>query len=133
MTIKAIKQSFLQLSLVLAVFLTGPVMAAGESEPFSLERFEALQDQGAKILVDIGASWCPDCQKQQVVLGEYQEAYPDSGLHILRVDFDDQKEWVTHFRAPRQSTLILFNGEEQVWFSVAETRKEKIYEALNSI
>ncbi|MEX2367778.1 MAG: thioredoxin family protein [Pseudohongiellaceae bacterium] len=116
----------------LAAILSTSSMAV-EFEPFTQERFEALQEQGEKILIDISASWCPDCQKQQVVLTEYQEQYPDSNIHILKVDFDDQKEWVTHFRAPRQSTLILFSGEERVWFSVAETRQQQIFEALNSI
>jgi thioredoxin 1 len=66
-------------------------------------------------------------------LEEYQAAYPDSGLHIMRIDFDTQKEWVTHFRAPRQATLILFDGEERTWFSVAESRRNVIFEALNAV
>jgi thiol-disulfide isomerase/thioredoxin len=122
-------------AVVLAALALGISVAAQavESEPFTQARFEQLQAEGAKILIDIGASWCPDCAKQQVVLTEYQAENPDSGIHILAVDFDTQKEWVTHFRAPRQSTLILFNGTEQVWFSVAETRKEQIFTALDSI
>jgi hypothetical protein len=46
------------------------------------------------------------------------------------VDYDEQKEWVTHFRAPRQSTLLLYKGKEQLWFSVAETNKSKIFTQL---
>lgn len=51
----------------------------------------------------------------------------------MRIDFDTQKEWVTHFRAPRQATLILFDGEERTWFSVAESRRNVIFEALNAV
>ena len=112
---------------------TSVTALAVENEPFTQERFEQLQAAGAKILVDISAPWCPDCKKQQAVLTDYQAQNPDSGLHILVVDFDTQKEWVTHFKAPRQSTLILFSGAEQVWFSVAETRQEEIFTALDSI
>lgn len=129
---QTIRTSLSAVFLLVSMLLSSAALAL-DSEPFTKERFDALQAQGARILVDIGASWCPDCQKQQVILGEYQEQYPDSGIHILAVDFDEQKEWVTYFKAPRQSTLILFDGEERVWFSVAETRKEKIFEALNSI
>jgi thioredoxin 1 len=120
------------LFLLIALVSAGSVTAL-DYEPFTQERFVQLQDSGANILVDIGASWCPDCQKQKAALGKYQELNPESGLHILMVDFDTQKEWVTHFRAPRQSTLILFSGTEQVWFSVAETREDQIFAALNSL
>lgn len=102
-----------------------------DAEPFTKERFDALQAQGTPTLVDVYASWCPTCAKQRKVLEAYQAQNPDSGLVILEVDFDDQKQWVKHFKAPRQSTLLLFHNGEQLWFSVAETREEKIFAALN--
>jgi thioredoxin 1 len=33
---------------------------------------------------------------------------------------------VRQFRAPRQSTLLLYRGNKQHWFAVAETRLEVI-------
>lgn len=101
------------------------------SEPFSQARFEALQKQGALVLIDVAADWCPTCAKQAKVVQGYREAKPDVPLHVLRVDFDDQKEWVRHFKAPRQSTLLLYRGGEQVWFSVAETDPAVISGAID--
>lgn len=37
---------------------------------------------------------------------------------------------MTHFRAPQQSTLILFSGDERAWFAVAETRRDEIFHQL---
>ncbi len=102
-----------------------------DAESFTKERFDALQAEGAPVLVDVYATWCHTCAKQRKVLEQYQTENPDSKRVILEVDFDDQKEWVTHFKAPRQSTLVLFSKGEQVWFSVAETREAKIFDALN--
>lgn len=119
------------LFLATMVLLSAKALAL-ESEPFTEARFKALQAQDQPILIDISATWCPTCKRQKAILREYQEENPGNGLHILNVDFDNQKEWVTYFKAPRQSTLILYSGKEQVWFSVAETRKEKIVEALNA-
>lgn len=104
-----------------------------EAEPFTKARFDALQAQGAPILVDVFAPWCPTCAKQREVFATYQRENPDTKLVILEVHFDDQKEWVKYFKAPRQSTLVLFDGAERVWFSVAETRKEKIYSAFEEL
>ncbi len=104
---------------------------AHTKEAFTHERFEELQAQDALILVDIFADWCPDCAIQQTVLEAYRERRPDVALHTLVVDFDTEKDVVTYFRAPRQSTLILYRGTERLWFSVAETREEMIFQALN--
>lgn len=104
--------------------------SAHVKEDFTEARFKALQQQGALILVDVWASWCPTCAKQQDVLTKFRADHPGVPLHTLTVNFDTQKEWVKFFRAPRQSTMILFRGTEQLWFAVAETRSAKINEQL---
>jgi thiol-disulfide isomerase/thioredoxin len=109
----------------------GAALVAASTETFDEARFKALQAEGALVLVDVHASWCPTCAKQQQVLDDYEAARPAVKLHRLLVDFDSAKPWVIHFKAPRQSTLILFRGEQQQWFSVAETRPEVIFEALD--
>ncbi len=72
------------------------------------------------------------CARQQEILARYRDANPDVPLHTLVIDFDDQKEYVRQFDAPRQSTLILYQGEERLWFSVAELRDEVIFAALDA-
>lgn len=102
-----------------------------DKEPFTQARFESLQEQGEVILVDVYASWCPTCAKQQEVLKTYQEKNPKKSFHVLVVDFDKDKDIVRQFRAPRQSTLLLYKGKEQFWFSVAETRADIIAAELD--
>ena len=102
-----------------------------DKEPFSPERFAALQAENQLVLVDIYATWCPTCAQQREILKAYRAEHPDVALHILEVNFDDDKASVKRFRAPRQSTLLLYRGEEQLWFSVAETRQEAIFAAIN--
>jgi thiol-disulfide isomerase/thioredoxin len=119
-------------ALMLLAFSIAPASADDlKKETFSPERFAALQAAGELVLVDIFATWCPVCAEQQKVLSAYVDAHPDVRLHVLEVDFDRHKDWVRQFRAPRQSTLILFRGKEQRWYSVAETKRETIFAALN--
>ena len=99
-------------------------------EPFTAARFEALQADNALILVDVAATWCPTCKAQKAVIDAFRQQHPEIGLHVLTVDFDTQKEWVKHFKAPRQSTLLVYKGTEQRWFAVAETREDTITTAL---
>ncbi len=117
---------------LLAAFLAALATSgqALEAEPFSQHRFEQLQAEDALILIDIWATWCPTCRRQREILARFQSEHPEVELHILEVDFDRDKEVVRQFRAPRQSTLLLFRGEQQVWYGVAETRREVIYDTI---
>jgi thioredoxin 1 len=115
----------------LALILSGGGLFAQQKEPFTPERFAELQQQDALILIDVYADWCPTCAQQQRILAAFQSEHADVPLHILEVDFDRQKQYVTRFSAPRQSTLILYRGTERVWFSVAETRSEVVFAELN--
>ncbi len=102
-----------------------------EKEPFSQERFESLKADGELVLVDVFADWCSTCAKQQEILKSYVEEHPDVDLNILEVNYDKDKAVVRQLRAPRQSTLLLYAGEEQYWYSVAETDREVIFNTLN--
>jgi len=137
--------SSLALAAIMALGLSGPALAnpveattapptastqQAAAEPFTAARFAALQADNALILVDVAATWCPTCKAQKAVIDAFRQQHPELGLHVLTVDFDTQKEWVKHFKAPRQSTLLVYKGSEQRWFAVAETREDVITAAL---
>jgi thioredoxin 1 len=111
--------------------LAAPYSGALEKEPYSAERLSELQSEGALVLVDVFAEWCPTCALQQQVLEKYVALHPEVDLRVLVVDFDNDRTSVRALRAPRQSTLLLFKGEQQYWFSVAETREDVIFAAIN--
>ena len=126
----------------LIVFFFSPLLLAMEDSavpdkllkrPFVKSVFDQLQASGQPVLVDVYASWCPTCERQQWVLQDYFKKYPDSKLTVMVVDFDNDKQWVSFFKAPRQSSLLLFDSGERVWFSLAETRKRIIFDALSSV
>jgi thiol-disulfide isomerase/thioredoxin len=118
-------------SLMSALLLSLSLVAqAFAGEAFTQERFDSLQADGKTVLVDVAADWCPTCKKQETIIKAWLSNNPDKELHVLRVDFDTQKDLVTHFRAPRQSTLLLYKNNQQLWFSVAETRDEVITAAI---
>lgn len=125
-----------RVGLLVALLIPIAVMASASEAPtkperFELERFQELQEANALVLIDVAASWCPTCARQKTLVARYRAEHPDVPLHVLRVDYDYQKKWVQHFKAPRQSTLILYKGAEQVWFSVAETREEILFRAFD--
>lgn len=125
------KSLFYVVTVTVFIILSSSVQSAVIQEHFTETRYTELRKSGAVFLVDVYATWCPVCAKQQQILADYGKNNPAQNLIVLVVDFDNDKAWVRHFRAPRQSTLILYAGEEQLWFSVAETNYDVIAGELN--
>jgi thiol-disulfide isomerase/thioredoxin len=117
--------------LVLALLCTFGRAHAFEKQPYSEQLFLALAQTDEVVLVDVYAPWCPTCKKQQKAIGDYIEKNPDKPIHVLVVDFDNDKATVRKLRAPRQSTLLIFKNGRQFWYSVAETRAHVIAAELD--
>ncbi len=122
-----------KLAVASALVFTSLWAHALEKESFTEARYDELRNGGDVFLIDVYASWCSTCAAQQEILKTYQDNNPDQPLTVLEVDFDDDKKWVRHFRAPRQSTLILYRGDDQLWFSVGETRHDVIADQLDRV
>jgi len=118
----------------LVVLLSALVMSFSvfAKAPFTEAAFKEAQANNDVILIDVFATWCPTCRRQSMILADYFHKNSASKVKVLVVDFDEQKDWVIYFKAPRQSTLILYKGEKQLWFSVAETKADAITQQLTN-
>ncbi len=114
----------------IALYL-GAGAVSREAERFTPERFAALQAEEALVLVEIHATWCVTCRRQREIVRRYRELHPEVDLVLLSIDFDTQKPAVEALGAKYQSTLVLYRGRERLWYSVAETREQVIFAALN--
>lgn len=121
-----------KLLLTMASLISLNIMA-GEITNFTEDKFNQLQSDNAPILIDVKASWCPTCKKQEGVIEEYFEENPDSNITVLKVDYDDQKKWVKYFKAPRQSTLVSYIGKEKIETTIAKKKKKDIFSQMKKI
>lgn len=108
----------------------GAAAAEPEGDAFTSERFRSLQQQGGLVLVRVAARECDVCAEQTKVVERYRKEHPEVPLQVLRVDFEAQKDWVSHFGAPRSGVLVLYRGFEKVWSSVEEPDASAIPAAL---
>jgi thioredoxin 1 len=108
------------------------VAAAVERKTFDPASFQAAQQRGARILVDISATWCPTCKAQKPIIDSLAEQPNNSDLVIFSVDFDSQKPVVREFGARSQSTLIAFRGKTETARSVGDTDPASIAALVQS-
>jgi thioredoxin len=104
---------------------------ATETKPFTPDAFAAAQKAGKPIFVDVHASWCPICAKQEPILSELTADPKFKNLVFFVVDFDSQKDAVRFFGVRMQSTLIAFKGEHETGRSVGDTDRSAIATLLN--
>ncbi len=97
---------------------------------FTEEAFDQLQLADKSILIDVHATWCGTCKMQSTVIKEYFASHPNSEINVLKVDYDTQTQWVKYFKAPRQSTLVLYKGEQELDRVIAQTNQDKLFSFL---
>lgn len=124
--------AFLAVAAFVVAAVNTPASAAERAVPFTTEAFKAAQAANEPILVDVWASWCPTCKRQGAVLDALLKQEKFSDLVVFRVDYDKQKDIVREFRAPRQSTLIVFKGKTETGRAIAITAENEIEALLES-
>ncbi len=110
----------------LALLLALPFAHAATQQPFDTKAFQAAQESGKPVLVEIHADWCPTCKAQLPILNKLANEAGFANITRFRVDFDAQKDAVKRFGTKMQSTLVLFKGKTEVARSVGETDEARI-------
>ena len=78
------------LTALLATWAAGSVASAVDRKSYDTASFKAAQQSGARILVDISATWCPTCKAQKPIIDGLAEQPVNTDLVIFEVDFDSQ-------------------------------------------
>lgn len=113
--------------------LASPMAHAGvEWTAFSSRAFSEAQAAGRTIIVDVHADWCPTCKAQQPILDELRAEPALGDAVFMKVDFDREKDFLRAHRIARQSTILVFRGEQEAARSVAETNRERLRETVLS-
>jgi thiol-disulfide isomerase/thioredoxin len=106
-----------------AMLLLLPVDAFAR-QPFDAKAFEQAQAAGKTILIDVYASWCPVCKKQQPTVARLEKEKP--GLIVYEVNFDNDKSVLRKFGVQSQATLIVFKGTKEMGRSTGESDPARI-------
>ena len=120
------KQFLLAIVALVGLAAAGSAAHAATEAAFEPAAFAAAQAAGKPILVDVWASWCPTCARQQPILKSLAADPTYADLIIFRVDFDKQKDAVRALGARTQSTLVVFHGTVEKGRSVGDTSANSV-------
>ena len=112
-----------------ATQLTAQASTAGWTT-YDEAEFMMAQKKGKTIVVDVYADWCPTCRAQAPILEELRQERQSSDVLFVKVNFDDEKAFLRANRIPRQSTVLVFKGMDEVARSIAETNRTRLRSAV---
>ena len=117
--------------MALMFLIASPLAHTASPQPFDDNAFQAAQELGKPILVEISAKWCPNCRAQRPIIDKIFSESKYSNIARFRVDFDIHQNAVEEFDVRFLSTLVLFKGRVEVARSVGELDEAKIRMMLN--
>ena len=99
---------------------------AKDGAKFTDAAFQAAQNAGKPILVEVSAPWCPTCKAQAPIINGLLAKPEYKDMVRLNVDFDSMKDTLKGFNVQKQSTLIVFKGKSELGRSTGDTSPNTI-------
>ena len=105
------------------------VNADEKKTTFNKELFDKAQSDGKVVVVSSWIKYCSSCASQMKVLNNVKNDF----VNIEYFAFDvTNKEISKLFNVQYQTTLLIFKDNKEVYRSIGETNKDKIYKAIKS-
>lgn len=126
---------------ILALLVLIPIAAVADSEDRSIDRIcEIVPDstllKNKVVYVDFWASWCIPCRKSFPWMSEMMAKYKDSGLVIVTINVDKNKEAAKKFLVEHQlNSISLFdpNGETAKTFALEVMPSSFVYDSSGKL
>ena len=114
------------LTLFFCVFAFG---AIAKETTFNKELFDKAQLDGKVVIVSSWVKYCTSCASQMKVLDKAKNDFNN----IEYFKFDVRNKGIADlFNVQYQTTLLIFKNNKEVYRSIGETSKDKIYKAIRS-
>ena len=104
---------------------------AGEKKTtFTNEIFNKAQSDGKTVVVSSWIKYCTSCASQMKALKDVEKDF----INLVYLNFDvREKEIAKQLNIQFQTTLVIYKNNEEVYRSLGELSKDKIYKAINSV
>ena len=96
---------------------------------FNKELFDKAQSEGKVVIISSWVKYCTSCASQMKVLDKAKKDF--NNIEYFKFDVRN-KEISDLFNVQYQTTLLIFKNKKEVYRSIGETSKNKIYKAIRS-
>jgi len=86
-------------------------------------------EKSNSVLVDCWAPWCPPCRVLAPIIDEIHQEF---GLKIVKVNADDNEDFISKFQVLGLPTLLLFQNTELVQRITGFHPKEELIDSLKT-
>ena len=97
---------------------------------FNKNLFDKAQSEGKIVIVSSWIKYCTSCASQMKALKDVEKDFNN----LVYLNFDvREKEIAKQLNIQFQTTLVIYKNNEEVYRSLGELSKDKIYKAINSV
>ena len=97
---------------------------------FKKELFDKAQAEGKVVIVSSWIKYCSSCASQMKALNNVEKDFNN----LVYLNFDvREKEIAKQLNIQFQTTLVIYKNNKEVYRSLGELSKDKIYKAINSV
>ena len=96
---------------------------------FNKELFNKAQSEGKLVVVSSWTKYCSSCASQMKVLNKAKNEFDNIEYFTFEIT---NKEVAKLLNVQYQTTLLIFKDNKEIYRSIGETSREKIYKAIKS-
>ena len=116
-----------KLFILIFLLLSFQSTASEKKTTFSEEVFNKAQSDGKVVVVSSWIKYCSSCASQMKVLNKAKDDFQN----IIYLNFDVRNKEISKLlNVQYQTTLLIFKKNKEIYRSVGETSKSKIYKAI---
>ena len=114
---------------IITIFFATISLSSAKETTFKKELFDKALSNGKVVVVSSWIKYCTSCASQMKVLDRAKNDYDN--IEYFKFDVRN-KEIADLFNIQYQTTLLIFKNNKEVYRSIGETSKDKIYKAIRS-
>ena len=119
-----------KLFVLLLILLPINLAVAEKQTTFDNDVFIKAQSDGKTVIVSSWIKYCTSCASQMKALKDVEKDFDN----LIYLTFDvTNREIAKQLNIQFQTTLVIYKNNKEVYRSLGELSKDKIYKAINSV
>ena len=119
-----------KLFVLLLIILPLNLAVAEKQTTFENDVFNKAQSDGKTVIVSSWIKYCTSCASQMKALKDVEKDFDN----LIYLTFDvTNREIAKQLNIQFQTTLVIYKNNKEVYRSLGELTKDKIYKAINSV